>query len=312
MCLEDFSWLFYIYHTVVFSNAPQGMLKTLKVILCFSYKVPTLTTKPNTLIVHIGTNDLRNNTPSKLLNSLEDLGEMIMQYTNKNTYLIWSEIITRADDPTLTNKVNLVYNSLARLFETRNWGLIKNNNITGNLLNNSGLHLNKQGTTALAKNIKQCLISHHNIWLTNDLPTSVDDANISSSNISISAQIRTRSYTQPRRQTNNPSYRKLKCFKIGHLNIASLFKHIEALRIFMQNQTFDVLSINETRLDNTISNDEVKITGYDLIRKDRNRNGGGVAIYVRRTIPYTDRNYLLTIMLKQFVLKLTNQKVKLW
>ena len=126
------------------------------------------------------------------------------------------------------------------------------------------------------------------------MPTSVNDVNISSSNISMSAQIRTRSCTQPRRQTNNPSYRKLNGFKIGHLNIASLFKHIEELRIFMQNQTFDILSINETRLDNTISNDEVKITGYDLIRKDRNRNGGGVAIYVRRTIPYTDRNDLLT------------------
>ena len=127
------------------------------------YAVPTLATKPNTLIVHIGTNDLRNNTPSNLLSSLEDLGEMIMQYTNKNTNLIWSEIITRTDDPTLTNKVNLVNNSLARLCETRNWGLIKNNNITGNLMNNSGLHLNKQGTAALAKNIKQCIISHHNI-----------------------------------------------------------------------------------------------------------------------------------------------------
>ena len=101
------------------------------------------------------------------------------------------------------------------------------------------------------------------------MPTSVDDVNISSSNISISAQIRTRSCTQPGRQTNNPPYRKLKGFKIGHLNIASLFKHIEELRIFMQNQTFDILSINETRLDNTILNDEVKITGYDLIRKDR-------------------------------------------
>ena len=123
------------------------------------------------------------------------------------------------------------------------------------------------------------------------MPTSVDDVNISSNNISISAQTRTRSCTQPRRQTNNPSYRKLKGFKIGHLNIASLFKHIEELRIFMQNQQN---TINETRLDNTISNDEVKITGYDLIRKDRNRNGGGVAIYVRRTIPYTDRNDLLT------------------
>ena len=127
------------------------------------YAVPTLATKPNTLIVHIGTNDLRNNTPSNLLTSLEELGEMIMQYTDKNTNLIWSEIITRTDDPTLTNKVNLVNNGLARLCETRNWGLIKNNNITGNLLNNSGLHLNKQGTAVLAKNIEQCIISNHNI-----------------------------------------------------------------------------------------------------------------------------------------------------
>ena len=54
----------------------------------------------------------------------------------------------------------------------------------------------------------------------------------------------------------------------------------------MQDQTFDILSINETRLDNTIHSDEVKITGYDLIRKGRNRNGGGVAIYVRRTVDH--------------------------
>ena len=48
---------------------------------------------------------------------------------------------------------------------------------------------------------------------------------------------------------------------------------------------------NETRLDGTIDNNEVNITGYDLIRKDRNRNGGGVAIYIRNVIPYTICNH---------------------
>ena len=47
------------------------------------YVVPTLATKPYTLIVHVGTNDLRSNTASKLLSSLKDLGEMIMHRTNK-------------------------------------------------------------------------------------------------------------------------------------------------------------------------------------------------------------------------------------
>ena len=140
------------------------------------------------------------------------------------------------------------------------------------------------------------------------MPTSADDLNISSRNIPISTQIRTQSCNQPQRQTSNPPYRKLQGFKIGHLNIASLFKHIEELRIFMQNQTFDILSINEIRLDNTISNDEVKITGYDLIRKDRNRNEGGVAIYVRRTIPYTDRNDLLTNNAEAICLEINKPK----
>jgi hypothetical protein len=68
---------------------------------------------------------------------------------------------------------------------------------------------------------------------------------------------------------------RLKGFKIGNLNIASLIKHIDELRIFMHDQKFDILSINETRLDDTIDNNEVEIKGYDLTRRDRNRNGGG-------------------------------------
>ncbi len=57
------------------------------------------------------------------------------------------------------DKVNVVNAELAKLCAAKDWGLIKHNNIKESLLNNSGLHLNKQGTTTLAKNMKQFLSS---------------------------------------------------------------------------------------------------------------------------------------------------------
>ena len=55
----------------------------------------------------------------------------------------------------------------------------------------------------------------------------------------------------------------------------------------------DVLALNETRLDSSISDDLVSIEGYDILRSDRNRNGGGVCIYVRCYINYKNRPDLI-------------------
>ena len=74
-------------------------------------------------------------------------------------------------------------------------------------------------------------------------------------------------------------------FKTTHLNISSI-KNVDQLRIYIHSQQFDTISINETWLDSTVADHEVDIDGYELIRKDRNRNGGGVAIYVRSSINY--------------------------
>ena len=54
----------------------------------------------------------------------------------------------------------------------------------------------------------------------------------------------------------------------------------------MLSKTVDILAINDTRLDSSIQNGEVSIPGYTLERKDRNRNGGGVALYIRDSINY--------------------------
>ena len=37
----------------------------------------------------------------------------------------------------------------------------------------------------------------------------------------------------------------------------------------------DILAVNETGLDDTISSGEVTVPGYALERNDRNRDGGG-------------------------------------
>ena len=50
-----------------------------------------------------------------------------------------------------------------------------------------------------------------------------------------------------------------------------------------------MLAINESKLEGTISDTEVYIPGYIIIRKDRSRSGGGVALYIRENLSYTNR-----------------------
>jgi hypothetical protein len=70
-------------------------------------------------------------------------------------------------------------------------------------------------------------------------------------------------------------------FKLASLNVTSLTKHIDELRVLLVDHPIDVLAINETRLDSTINDNEVHISGYEIVRRDRSVNGrfgGGVVI----------------------------------
>lgn len=63
----------------------------------------------------------------------------------------------------------------------------------------------------------------------------------------------------------------------------------------LEDYPIDVLAINETRLDNSIKDNEVYITGYEIVRRDRDLNGrfgGGVCFYVRSNINYSVRSDL--------------------
>lgn len=74
--------------------------------------------------------------------------------------------------------------------------------------------------------------------------------------------------------------------KIAHLNVRTLVGHFTDFKNTLLHYDFDVCTLNETRLDNSISSECLYIEGYYLIRYDRNRRGGGVAIYLKRSLKY--------------------------
>ena len=50
----------------------------------------------------------------------------------------------------------------------------------------------------------------------------------------------------------------------------------------MRDSKIDILTINESKLDNTINDREVYIPGYEIVWRDRQingRKGGGVCFY---------------------------------
>ena len=71
-----------------------------------------------------------------------------------------------------------------------------------------------------------------------------------------------------------------------HLNRNSLLSKIEELRTPAFNTNISVLGITETKLDNTVSNGELKIDGYNLLQSGRNKSGNGVACYIKNNIAH--------------------------
>ena len=100
-------------------------------------------------------------------------------------------------------------------------------------------------------------------------------------------------------------------FKLASLNINKLITHIDQLRILLVDNEIDILSINETKLNETISDNEVNISGYDIIRRDRITNGrGGVCFYVKSSINFTIRNDLNMDTLENLCLEIRKPRSK--
>ncbi len=73
----------------------------------------------------------------------------------------------------------------------------------------------------------------------------------------------------------------------------------------MHDNDIDIIGLSETQLDDRITDTEVLIEGFTIFRNDRNVSGGGVAIYVKDSLPLpkiiekSDKLELLSLEIKQ-------------
>ena len=74
-----------------------------------------------------------------------------------------------------------------------------------------------------------------------------------------------------------------------HINANSIISKIEEVRLIAHSTKVAVIGITESKLDNTIKDSEISIPGYNILRSDRNRNGGGVMCYIKDTICFNRR-----------------------
>ena len=66
-----------------------------------------------------------------------------------------------------------------------------------------------------------------------------------------------------------------------YFSVHSLLPKIDHLRVICSLFSPDIVCIVESWLDDTISDFELSVQGYSIVRLDRSRHGGGVLIYVQ-------------------------------
>ena len=119
-------------------------------------------------------------------------------------------------------------------------------------------------------------LSHNNSDVSTPLTSSCDSALRNDSNVHL------KNGKVPKFQSKGISF--------GHLNINSLVSKIDEFRLLCNN-AFDVICVNETKCDDTVHDNELNLPGFNLLRRDRKRDGG-VALYVRDCFNFQRRDDL--------------------
>ena len=81
---------------------------------------------------------------------------------------------------------------------------------------------------------------------------------------------------------------KLKGFKLLHMNVRSLPKKIDQIRLMLHDSNLDVITLSETWLTDSVNSKTVNLDNYVMYRQDRNfklvskKRGGGLLTYIRK------------------------------
>ena len=268
---------------------------------------PLVQRKPSEIILHVGTNDVD-------IHSAEEVADNIIKLTDdtkkKGIRCTVSSLVVRADSELLKSAV-IDVNNVLRDSLPQDVNFVEHSNITNYHLNNSRLHLNHRGDTALVHNFIQHIRSSNCGKEVVPVLSDNEPAVVTSDSFNCSIQINPgfvdsaltdggsnssetdNSAIITARENELLPKNKLKGLKLVSLNIASLLKHLDELRIFVEEEKPHIIGINETRLDNMINDSDIEIDGFEVMRWDRDRNGGGVALYVHKSLDVTIRQDLM-------------------
>lgn len=70
---------------------------------------------------------------------------------------------------------------------------------------------------------------------------------------------------------------------IGHWNCNSTKSKEQIFNKFLSENNFDIFCLNETKLSN---DSKISIDNYNIVEKNRNKRGGGVAILIKNSIKF--------------------------
>ena len=102
-----------------------------------SYAIPTVRTDPSEIILHVGTNDLRNRSPREVAEDIINLCEDISQNTTASVTI--SGLTHRTDEPSMGDKVTETNRIIKSFVSGRDLSFINNSEIGSSMLNSSGL-----------------------------------------------------------------------------------------------------------------------------------------------------------------------------
>ena len=92
-----------------------------------------------------------------------------------------------------------------------------------------------------------------------------------------------------------------------HININSLLSKKDEIRCIANKTKAAIIGITESKLDHIVPDSEVNVPGYDILRCNRNRNGGGVPCYIRKDFCFNTR----TLQIENLVFDILLPKSKL-
>ena len=117
---------------------------------------PLLRRRPDKVIVHVGTNNVKDENPKRVK---AKIGELVDTIRNEqpSAKIVLSSIIRRNDGRSLNGSIDQVNRGVESVCRQRGLDFISHDNIPEDCLNNGGLHLNRKGVFSLANNFRKYL-----------------------------------------------------------------------------------------------------------------------------------------------------------